>query len=88
MNKADESINGNDNSPAEQSPTTLKEKVLSAFPAFRSRNFRLYFIGQIVSMIGTWLQMVAQGWLVLEMTGSAFWVGVTAAASSLPTHAS
>jgi len=85
MNKADESINGNDNSPAEQSPTTLKEKVLSAFPAFRSRNFRLYFIGQIVSMIGTWLQMVAQGWLVLEMTGSAFWVGVTAAASSLPT---
>lgn len=85
MNKADESINGNDNSPADQSPTTLKEKVLSAFPAFRSRNFRLYFIGQIVSMIGTWLQMVAQGWLVLEMTGSAFWVGVTAAASSLPT---
>ncbi|MGB0129969.1 MAG: MFS transporter [Chlorobium sp.] len=63
----------------------MKEKVLSAFPAFRSRNFRLYFIGQIVSMIGTWLQMVAQGWLVLEMTGSAFWVGVTAAASSLPT---
>ncbi|NTV21039.1 MAG: MFS transporter [Chlorobium limicola] len=85
MNKADESINGNDNSPADQSPTTFKEKVLSAFPAFRSRNFRLYFIGQIVSMIGTWLQMVAQGWLVLEMTGSAFWVGVTAAASSLPT---
>ncbi|ABL64157.1 MFS transporter [Chlorobium phaeobacteroides] len=85
MSNADESINGNDNSPAEQSPTTLKEKVLSAFPAFRSRNFRLYFIGQIVSMVGTWLQMVAQGWLVLEMTGSAFWVGVAAAASSLPT---
>lgn len=63
----------------------MKERALSAFPAFRSRNFRLYFIGQIVSMIGTWLQMVAQGWLVLEMTGSAFWVGVTAAASSLPT---
>ncbi|NTV92688.1 MAG: MFS transporter [Chlorobiaceae bacterium] len=85
MSKADESINGNDNSPADQSLTTLKERVLSAFPAFRSRNFRLYFIGQIVSMVGTWLQMVAQGWLVLEMTGSAFWVGVAAAASSLPT---
>lgn len=63
----------------------LSEKVLMAFPAFRSRNFTLYFIGQIVSMIGTWLQMVAQGWLVLEMTGSAFWVGVTAAASTIPT---
>ncbi|MEE9904106.1 MFS transporter [Chlorobium sp.] len=83
--QADESINGKGNSAAEQNPTTLKERALSAFPAFRSRNFRLYFVGQIVSMIGTWLQMVAQGWLVLEMTGSAFQVGVTAAASSLPT---
>lgn len=63
----------------------LKSWMLSAFPAFCSRNFRLYFVGQIVSMIGTWLQMVALGWLVLEMTGSAFWVGVTAAASTLPT---
>ncbi len=63
----------------------LGEKLLEGFPAFRSRNFRLYFVGQIVSMIGTWLQMVAQGWLVLEMTGSAFWVGVTAATSTIPT---
>ncbi|HWR01297.1 MAG TPA: MFS transporter [Chlorobaculum sp.] len=66
-------------------PSGPGEKILEAFPAFRSRNFRLYFIGQIISMIGTWLQMVAQGWLVLEMTGSAFWVGVTAAASTIPT---
>lgn len=83
--QADQSIKGNDNSAEELSAGTMKERVLSAFPAFRSRNFRLYFIGQIVSMIGTWLQMVAQGWLVLEMTGSAFQVGVVAAASSLPT---
>ncbi len=69
----------------EHFPAILKGKFLAAFPAFRSRNFRLYFIGQIVSMIGTWLQMVALGWLVLEMTGSAFQVGVVAAASSLPT---
>ncbi len=66
-------------------PSGPREKILEAFPAFRSRNFRLYFLGQIISMIGTWLQMVAQGWLVLEMTGSAFWVGVTAAASTIPT---
>jgi MFS family permease len=71
--------------PEDEAPRGLKAKLLSAFPAFTSRNFRLYFVGQIVSMIGTWLQMVAQGWLVLEMTGSAFWVGVAAAASTIPT---
>jgi MFS family permease len=61
------------------------QKLIAAFPAFSSRNFRLYFTGQIISMIGTWLQMVAQGWLVYDMTHSAFWTGATAAASSLPT---
>jgi len=85
MSNAEDQIDGNDNFSADQTPKTLKERALLAFPAFRSRNFRRYFVGQIVSMIGTWLQMVAQGWLVLEMTGSAFQVGVTAAASSLPT---
>ncbi|NTV98672.1 MAG: MFS transporter [Chlorobiaceae bacterium] len=66
-------------------PAGPGQKIISAFPAFTSRNFRLYFTGQIVSMIGTWLQMVAQGWLVYDMTHSAFWTGATAAASSLPT---
>ncbi len=66
-------------------PAASGSKFLTAFPAFASRNFRLYFLGQIVSMIGTWLQMVAQGWLVLEMTGSAYWVGVAAATSTIPT---
>ncbi len=60
-------------------------KLLSAFPAFESKNFRRYFPGQVISMIGTWIQMVAQGWLVLEITGSAFDVGLAAAASTLPT---
>ena len=59
-------------------------KIKSAFPAFRDRNFRLYFYGQLISMIGTWLQNVAQGWLVLELTHSAFWVGATAAVGSAP----
>jgi len=63
----------------------LKSRFLQAFPPFAGRNFRLYFVGQIISMIGTWIEMVAQGWLVLEMTGSAFWVGVAAAASTVPT---
>ena len=63
----------------------LSGALLSAFPAFESRNFRRYFPGQVISMIGTWIQMVAQGWLVLEITGSAFDVGLAAAASTLPT---
>ncbi|MEI8187062.1 MAG: MFS transporter [Chlorobiaceae bacterium] len=63
----------------------FSRQLLSAFPAFQSRNFRRYFPGQVISMIGTWIQMVAQGWLVLEITGSAFDVGVVAASSTLPT---
>lgn len=60
------------------------QRLLSAFPAFKYRNYRLYFIGGVVSLIGTWLQMVAEGWLVLEITHSAFWVGVEAASATIP----
>ena len=48
------------------------------------RNFRLFWIGQTVSLIGTWMQQVGQGWLALELTNSAFVVGVVSAAGSLP----
>ncbi len=51
---------------------------------FRNRNFRLFFIGQIVSNSGTWLQNVAQGVLVHRLTGRSFMVGVTSAALFLP----
>jgi hypothetical protein len=39
-------------------------KILTAFPAFRHKDYRLFFIGQLISLSGTWLQMVAQGILV------------------------
>lgn len=55
------------------------------FPAFSSKNYRRYFYGNVVSLIGTWLQIVAQGWLVLQLTNSALLVGIVAAASTLPT---
>ena len=48
------------------------------------RNFRLFWTGQTVSLIGTWMQSVGQGWLALELTNSAFMVGVVAAAGSFP----
>jgi MFS family permease len=57
---------------------------ISPFPALRHRNFRLFFFGQGTSLIGTWMQNVAQGWLVLQLTDSAYWVGLVSALGSLP----
>ena len=48
------------------------------------RNFRLFWIGQTVSLIGTWMQQVGQGWLALQLSNSAFIVGLVAAAGNLP----
>jgi MFS family permease len=51
--------------------------------ALSHHNFRLFFFGQIVSLTGTWMASVAQGWLVLQLTNSAFYVGLVAALGSL-----
>jgi len=48
------------------------------------RNFRLFWIGQTVSLIGTWMQQVGQGWLALQLSNDAFIVGLVSAAGSLP----
>jgi MFS family permease len=48
------------------------------------RNFRLFWIGQTTSLIGTWMQQVGQGWLALQLSDSAFIVGLVAAAGNLP----
>ena len=54
------------------------------FHALRHRNFRLFFIGQFISLAGTWMQVVALGWLVLELTDSPFYVGLVSTLGSLP----
>ncbi|HNW93718.1 MAG TPA: MFS transporter, partial [bacterium] len=46
--------------------------------AFRHRNYRLFFSGQAISLIGTWLQQVAQAWLVYRLTGSGALLGLLA----------
>src|SRR5688572_23050392 len=51
--------------------------------ALTHRNFRFFFFGQIISLTGTWMQSVAQGWLVLELTDSPFYVGLVSALGSL-----
>ncbi|MGH9020189.1 MAG: MFS transporter [Acidimicrobiales bacterium] len=54
------------------------------FAALSVRNFRLYFVGQLISVSGTWMQSVAQGWLILQLTGSAIGLGVAIALQYVP----
>lgn len=56
----------------------------NATRVFRHRNFRLWFVGQAVSLAGTWMQQVAQGWLVLLLTDDPFLLGITVAAQFTP----
>ena len=51
---------------------------------FTHRNFRLFWTGQTLSLIGTWMQSMAQGWLALQLSDSAFVVGLVTAVGSLP----
>jgi MFS family permease len=53
--------------------------------ALHSRNYRLFFAGQSISLIGTWMQQVAMSWLVYRLTGSALLLGVVGFASQIPT---
>jgi MFS family permease len=56
----------------------------AAVRSFRHRNYRLFYGGQLVSLIGTWMQSVAQSWLVLTLTGSPFDLGLVAAMQFVP----
>lgn len=62
----------------------ITNKLLTIFPALSYRNYQLYFGGQLISFTGNWLQIVAQGWLVLQLTTSPFLIGLVAALSTLP----
>jgi MFS family permease len=52
--------------------------------AFRSKNFRIFYAGQGLSLLGNWMQAVAMSWLVYRVTGSALLLGLTAGAQQLP----
>jgi MFS family permease len=56
----------------------------TTFRSFASRNFRLFFVGQLVSQAGTWMQSVAITWLVFALTGSGIALGLVTAAEYLP----
>ena len=57
---------------------------LSAVPALRHRNLRLFFAGQCISLVGTWMQSVAQGWLVYRLTGSTAMLGLLGFLAQVP----
>lgn len=56
----------------------------AAFRALRHRNYRLFFAGQFFSLVGTWMQSVAQSWLVYRLTGSAVLLGLVGFAGQIP----
>ncbi len=64
--------------------TRLFRAGRTTFKAFEIPNYRRYFAGQAISLSGTWMQMAAQAWLVLSLTGSATTLGLIVAAQTLP----
>lgn len=60
-----------------------ESRFRSSLRALHHRNFRLFYMGQTISLIGTWMQQVAQAWLVYRITGSATLLGVVGFASQI-----
>jgi MFS family permease len=60
-------------------------RVPATFAAMRHPNYRKWFVGQVLSLMGTWMQSVAQGWLVYQLTGSKFALGTISFIGTLPT---
>lgn len=63
---------------------SVKKFSGNTFSALHVRNYRLYFTGQAISLCGTWMQTIAQSWLVLEITGSGAALGIITALQFLP----
>ena len=62
----------------------MRTKIRNTFLSLKIRNYRLYFIGQAISMSGTWIQTIAQDWLVLQLTHSGTQLGIVSAFQFLP----
>lgn len=65
-------------------PDKAGEGLRKAFRSLKYRNYRLFFTGQAVSLIGTWMQQVAVSWLVYRLTGSAIMLGTVAFCAQIP----
>jgi MFS family permease len=72
------------NASVDPASASTKSRLQAAGRALRHRNFQLFFSGQLISLIGTWMQTVAQSWLVYRLTGSGFLLGAVGFASQIP----
>src|SRR6476661_3412729 len=63
---------------------SFRSRLSMTFRALRHRNFQLFFAGQFISLTGTWMQSVAQSWLVYRLTGSVVLLGMIGFASQIP----
>src|SRR5438309_9986080 len=70
-------------SPQPEGPRT-SIKLPAALRSLRHRNYQLFFGGQLISLVGTWMDQVAESWLVYRLTGSALLLGTVAFASQIP----
>lgn len=62
----------------------ISEKINLTFRALRHRNYRLFFSGQCISLIGTWMQQIALSWLIYSLTKSALLMGIITFSASIP----
>ena len=62
----------------------FRSRFRNIFTAFKYRNYRLWFFGQLISLMGTWMQMTAQAYLVFELTHSAAYLGYVAFVAGIP----
>lgn len=74
----------NSNGTTPEQTSTAKLNWQAAGRALRHRNFQLFFGGQLISLVGTWMQTVAQSWLVYKLTGSGLLLGSVGFASQIP----
>lgn len=84
MRQHDSATRPDDTPDAPRRRWSPRAAVNQTFRALRNRNYRLFWSGQIISTVGTWMQRIALAWLVLDLTGSAFALGLVTTFQSLP----
>src|SRR5512146_108865 len=70
--------------PQEVAKAVRTRPLPKAFAALQHRNYQLWFSGQLISLAGTWMQSIAQGWLVYQISHSEFALGLVSFASAIP----
>ncbi len=73
-----------DRPPQDSLKTNWPRKFLDRLPALQNRNFRLFFAGQLISLIGTWMDNVAEAWLIYSLTGSSLKLGTVGFCGQIP----